>query len=177
MLNALQDIEKRGVYEMTRRAKQYCGQIFCYAIVEGFVERDVTADLKDALESRSVKHLASIEPSELPKLLKDLSYNDARMYPTTRLAVEFMMHTFVRTGELIQAKWPEFNFQEATCTIPAERMKMKKAHIVPLSKQALKILEELRYLNGSYEWVFASATKPREHMSNNAILKALESTP
>jgi integrase len=96
------------------------------------------------------------------------------MYPTTRLAIEFMMHTFVRTSELIQAKWSEVNIDEATWTIPSSRMKMKKAHIVPLTTRSLKILEELRRYNGSYEWVFVSATRPREHMSNNAILKALD---
>jgi integrase len=73
------------------------------------------------------------------------------MYPTTRLAIEFMMHTFVRTSELIQAKWSEVNIDEATWTIPSSRMKMKKAHIVPLTTRSLKILEELRRYNGSYE--------------------------
>jgi integrase len=156
MLEALQEIEKRGVYETTRRAKQYCGQIFRYAIPKGLVDRDVTADLKDALESKSTEHLASIEPSELPQFIKDLARNDARMYPTTRLAVEFMMHTFVRTGELIQARWSEFDTEEAMWTIPSSRMK------------------ELKRYNGDYEWVFASSTRPRDHMSNMAILKALD---
>ncbi len=174
MLDTLQDIEKRGVYEVTRRAKQYCGQIFRYAIPKGLVDRDITADLRDALESRPTEHLASIEPGEIPQFIKDLYRNDARMYPTTRLAVELMMHTFVRTNELIQARWSEFDYKGRIWTIPAERMKMKKAHLVPLSTQVLKILEDLERYNGNYEWVFASHTRPRNHMSNNAILKALE---
>ncbi len=174
MLDALQDIEKRGVYETTRRAKQYCGQIFRYAILRGLADRDVTADLKDALETKKVEHCASIEPSELPKFLSDLYRNDARMYPTTRLAVELMLHTFVRTSELIEAKWSEFDLEGRVWTIPPERMKMRKAHLVPLSSQALKIIEDLKRYNGNYEWVFASATRPRDHMSNNAILKALD---
>lgn len=174
MLDALQDIEKRGVYEVTRRAKQYCGQIFRFAIINGLADRDVTADLKGAIESKPTEHLASIEPNELPQFIKDLYRNDARMYPTTRLAVEFMMHTFVRTSELIEAKWSEFDFEGRIWTIPAERMKMKKAHLVPLSTQTLKILQDLQRYNGNYEWVFASPTRPRDHMSNNAILKALD---
>jgi integrase len=174
MLDALQDIEKRGVYEVTRRAKQYCGQIFRYAIPKGLVDRDVTADLRDSLEAKQTKHLASIEPSELPHFIKDLYRNDARMYPTTLLAVEMMMHTFVRTSELIEAKWSEFDFERKVWTIPAERMKMKKPHLVPLSTQVMKILEKLKLHNGHYDWVFASHTRPRNHMSNNAILKVLD---
>ncbi len=174
LLDALQELEKRGVYEITRKAKQMCGQIFRYAIPKGLAARDITIDLKDALETRKTEHFASIEPDELPQFIKDLNRNEARMYPTTRLAVEFMMHTFTRTSEMIQAKWTEFNFEEAIWTIPASRMKMGKAHLVPLSHQTLKILEEIKLHNGNYEWVFASHTRPRNHMSNNAILKSLE---
>jgi integrase len=75
---------------------------------------------------------------------------------------------------MIQARWSEFNFEEAMWTIPTERMKMGKAHLVPLSRQVLRILEEMKLHNGNYEWVFASHTRPRNHMSDNAILKALE---
>lgn len=174
MLHALQQIEKRGAYELAQRAKQFCGQIFRYAIPLGLVDRDVTADLKDSLETRPVKHYASLEPDELPQLIRDIHRNDARMFPTTRLALELMLHTFVRTGELIQAKWEEFNLEEARWVIPGERMKMKRTHIVPLSKQALAILEEIKLHNGRYEWVFASPNRPRNHMSNNAILKGLD---
>jgi len=175
MFEVLQDIEKRGVYEITRRVKQMCGQIFRYAITKGLVEYDATSGIdKKALSSKPVVHQVSIEPSELPQFLKDLYRNDARMYPTTRYAIEFILHTFVRTTELIKAKWSEFDFESATWTIPANRMKMKKIHIVPLSTQVLGILEDLKRYNGNYEWVFASATRPLDHMSDNAILKALE---
>jgi integrase len=174
LLDTLQEIEKHGAYEVTRKAKQMCGQIMRYAIPKGLTVRDITVDLKDALEKRKIVHFASIEPAELPQFIKDLNRNECRMYPTTRLAVEFMMHTFVRTNEMIQTKWPEFNLEDAMWTIPAERMKMGKAHLVPLSRQALQILYDIKRHNGSYEWVFASHTRPRNHMSDNAILKALE---
>jgi integrase len=175
MLRALQEIEQRGVYELTRRAKQYCGQIFRYAIPLGLADRDMTADLKDSLESKATtKHIASIDPEELPQLVRDMHRNDARMYIVTKLAMEMMLHTFVRTNELIKARWDEFHFETARWVIPAERMKMKKAHIVPLSSQVIEILEELKKHTGHYPWVFASPTRPRDHMSDNAILKALE---
>lgn len=86
MLHALQEIEKRGALEQTRRAKQFAGQIFRYAIPMGLADRDVTADLKDALETRPTTHLASIDPDELPQLVRDIERNDARMYPVTRFA-------------------------------------------------------------------------------------------
>lgn len=174
MLYALQEIEKRGAIEQTRRAKQFAGQVFRYAIPLGLINRDVTTDLKDALETRPTKHLASIDPDELPQLIRDIERNDGRMYPTTRLALELMLHTFVRTVELIEARWEEINVEDARWIIPASRMKMKKAHIVPLSKQALAILEEVKMHTGRHEWIFASPTRPRNHMSNNAILKGLE---
>ncbi len=80
-----------------------------------------------------------------------------------------MMLTFVRTSELINATWEEFDLDAAEWAIPAERMKMRKPHIVPLSKQAVAILRQLQTMNGNYKWVFASPTKPRRHMSNNTI--------
>ncbi len=174
MLQMLQAIEKRGAHDLTYRVRQYCSQIFRYAIPLELLSRDVTADLKGALKPRKTQHLASIEPDEIPTLLADIASNNARMFPTTRLAIKMMLHTFVRTSELIHAKWEEFNLDEARWVIPASRMKMKKAHIVPLSRQVLEMLEELKEFNGHYEWVLASPTRPRNHMSDNAILKGLE---
>jgi integrase len=84
------------------------------------------------------------------------------------------MLTFVRTGELIQAKWNEFNFKRAEWHIPAERMKMRRPHIVPLSRQALAILEDMKKLTGRWEWVFPNQVHPKTHMSNATILRALE---
>jgi integrase len=174
VLNALKKIENRGAGEMARRAGQYCGQIFRYAVVTGRAERNPTADLKGALKPVRHGHFSSIEPEDLPEFLHALGQNDARLYILTRLAIRLMLLTFVRTGELINATWDEFNFEEARWSIPAERMKMRKPHIVPLSRQSLAILRELHAMNGKYQWVFASPTKPRRHMSNNTILKALE---
>ncbi|GAA0555172.1 integrase [Rhizomicrobium palustre] len=174
VLNTLKKIENRGAGEMARRAGQYCGQIFRYAVVTGRAERNPTTDLKGALKPVRHGHFSSIEPEELPEFLGALGRNDARLYPLTRLAIRLMLLTFVRTGELIKATWDEINFEEARWSIPAERMKMRKPHIVPLSRQSLAILSELHAMNGKYQWVFASPTKPLRHMSNNTILKALE---
>jgi integrase len=174
VLGALRKIENRGAGEMARRAGQYCGQIFRYAVVTGRAERNPTTDLKGALKPVKHGHFAALEPKDLPEFLHSLERNDARLFALTRLAIRLMLLTFVRTGELINATWEEFDLDAAEWAIPAERMKMRKPHIVPLSKQVVAILRQLQTMNGNYRWVFASPTKPRRHMSNNTILKALE---
>jgi integrase len=174
VLDALRRIEDRGAGEMTRRAEQYCGQIFRYAVVTGRAERNPTADLKGALKPVRHGHFAALEPKELPEFLQTLEQNDARLFVLTRLAIRLMMLTFVRTGELIKSTWGEFDLDGAEWLIPAERMKMRKAHIVPLSRQAVAVLRQLQAMGGGSEWVFPSQSKPRQHMSNNTILKALE---
>jgi integrase len=174
VLETLRKIEKRGAHEMTRRAMQYCGQIFRYAIVTGRADRNPTTDLKGALKPVKHSHFAALEPKDLPLFLQALERNDARLFVQTRLAVRLLMLTFVRTGELIKATWGEFDLDAGEWSIPAERMKMRKPHIVPLSKQAIAILRQLHQMNGTRDWVFASSSKPRQYMSNNTILKALE---
>lgn len=173
LLDMLREIEARGVYELSRRANQYCSQIFRYAVQTGRAARDITVDLRGALKTKKVEHHAAIDSKELPKLIHALKRNDARMYHPTRLAVELMMLTFVRTTELITMRWDEIDWEDKVWVIPAEKMKMKRAHVVPLSKQSIALLEELKAINGTREWVFASHTRPRQPMSNNAILAAL----
>jgi hypothetical protein len=137
VLALLRKIEKRGAHEMARRAVQYCGQIFRYAIVTGRAERNPTADLRGALQPVQHGHYAAIEADELPEFLRTLENNDARLFIQTRLAVRLLMLTFVRTGEMIGAKWGEINLDNNEWIIPPERMKMRRPHIVPLSKQAM----------------------------------------
>ncbi len=173
LIKMIRAIEARGVYETTRRINQYCSQIFRYAVVTGVVQRDVASDIRGAFKTKKTKHHAAIDAKELPELMRAIERNDARMYKPTRLALELMMLTFVRTSELIQMRWEEIDWEGSVWIIPAEKMKMKKAHIVPLSKQAKAILEELKTYNGAREWVFASHFKPRQPMSNNTILSAL----
>ena len=121
--------------------------------------------------SKKVNH-ARIEAKELPDLLRQIE-----VYPgthITRLAIKLMALTFVRTSELIEAKWSEFNLKAARWDIPAERMKMRTPHIVPLTSQALEVLTILRGLAGNSEWIFPGDRDARRPMSNNTILKGLE---
>lgn len=173
LLAMVRKIEAREAYEVARRSLQYCGQIFRFAILHGRAEINPTPNLKGALKSVPKGHYAAFDSRELPAFLEKFHRNDARLFPITRLALELMMLTFVRTSELIKAEWSEFDFNEAIWRIPAARMKMKRDHLVPLSSQAISILTQLRTLHSNQKWIFPSQIKPRNHMSNNTILTAL----
>lgn len=174
LLEVIKTIEKRSAYEVARRALQMSGQVFRHAIIHDRAERDPSQDLKGALRPYKKSHYAAMDFRELPNFLEKFDRNEARVFPTTRLAIEFLMLTFVRTGELIKAQWSEFDLERNLWIIPGFRMKMRKDHIVPLSKQALSILAQLKELNGSRLYVFPSQRNPKSHMSNNAILVALD---
>lgn len=135
----------------------------------------MTSDLRGALKIAKGGHYPALEIKELPLFLKDLQENKPRLYERTRRGIRLLMLTFVRTSELIQAKWSEFDLDNAQWEIPAERMKMGKPHIVPLSKQVLKLLKEQKDEAGHIEtdWILPSQVRPKEHMSNNTILFAI----
>lgn len=173
LLEAIKKIEKRGAYEVARRCLRLCGQIYKYAIPNGLAERNLAADLTGALTPYKKTHFAALDIKELPGFLQALERNDARLYQQTRNAVRLLMLTFTRTRELIEATWDEFDLEEAIWEIPAERMKMRKPHIVPLSKQAVEILQAQKELAGKWKWVFPNQVRPVNSMSNNTVLFAI----
>jgi integrase len=171
----LKGIEERGTYELLYRLRQYCSQILRYAVAHGKIERDFTVDIKEAFAVRSVKHQPALQPEEITEFLKALNYNEPRLYAQTRLALKMLMLTFVRPIELASAEWNEFNFVDNRWIIPAEKMKMKLDHIVPLSNQTLIILDTMRPVTGDYQYVFIKQRKPKEHMSRDTLSKAVRS--
>ena len=150
---------------------QASGQVFRYAIATGRAEKNPITDLRGALKTPVKKHQAYLKEHELPEYLKKLEAYDG--HPQTKLALKFLLLTFVRTAELRGAKWTELNFDKAEWRIPAERMKMRELHIVPLSRQAIAILKELQPITGQWQYVFPNQHKPAGHMSENTILYAL----
>jgi integrase len=177
VLKAIQAIEERGAGEVARRSLQVCGQIFRYAISTSRCELDPTQALKGALEPMKKGHYASFDIEEIPEFVKAFEKNTARLFISTIHAIKLMMLTFVRTSELIKATWDEFNFENGLWIIPKERMKMKRPHIVPLTRQTIELLtEQKRFAVDTQKgFVFPSQNKPLiNHMSNNTILKALE---
>ncbi len=174
LLEVIRKIEKRGAVDLARRQLQKCGEIFRYGLAEGKVDRDITYKMHKALKSVKKGHFAALDVKELPGFLKAIERNDARLYQSTRNALKLIMLTFVRTNELINARWDEIDFERKRWIIPAERMKMGKEHIVPLSRQAIEILENQKVLSSQWPLVFPSSVKPQKSISNNTILGAIK---
>ncbi len=175
LLDVLRKIEKRGALDVTARVKQISGQVFRYGIATGKCERDPSADLRGALKIGKTNHFATLDIKEVPEFLQVLERNHARLFPRTQRAIKALMLTFVRTGELINATWDEFDLDKAQWEIPGWRMKMRNPHIVPLSRQVVEILREQKEETGHLKtnWVFPNQVRPKDPMSNNTILFAI----
>ncbi len=176
ILECLRKIEKRGSLDVAATTKQLCGQVFRYGIQTGKCERDATADLRGALKIRKTKHYAAIEAKDIPEFLKALEKNDARLFARTQRAIKLSMLVFARPGEIRQACWSEIDFDTKTWTIPAEKMKMRRDHIIPLSKQAIAVLKEQKEETGhlATDWVFPSQIRPKQPMSDGTVTRAIE---
>jgi integrase len=166
-------IEGRGARDVAKRAHETTGQIFRYAIAHGIASRNPTADFKpkDILAESSEENFSRVDAKELPTLLAKMVNYDGDAI--TRLAMRLMAYTFVRTSELIESEWPEFELEKARWDIPAERMKMETPHVVPLSQQSVDVLRALQLLTGNGRLVFPGAHDKNKPMSNNTILFAL----
>ena len=139
LLALLREIEGRGLYETARRLRSTCGMVFRYAIATGRAERDPSVDLRGALTTHQVSHRATIvDPAGIGALLRAIDGFDGQ--PTTRAALRLAAYVFVRPGELRHAEWKEFDLDAAVWSIPAEKMKMRRPHRVPLARQSLAIL-------------------------------------
>ncbi len=171
LLEVIKGVEARGAVDLAKRLLQICGQIFRYAIIIERAERDITADLKGALKSVKKSNYSKLNTEELPEFLGKLENYQGELL--TKLAVKLIILTFVRTMELRGAKWEEFNLEKEEWHIPAERMKMKEKHIVPLSKQAIKIVEQLKEISLSDVYVFPNTNNKQSFMSENTMLYAV----
>jgi integrase len=172
VLKVLRRVETRGALETAHRIKTICGQVFRYAIATGRAERDPAADLKGALPPAKKNHLAAItDPAKVADLLRAIDGYQGSF--VVKCALQLAPLVFVRPGELRQAEWTEIDFDAAEWNIPAERMKMKDAHLVPLSTQSLAILRELHALTSRSRYLFPSARSNARPLSNNAVNAAL----
>ena len=167
-------VQERGAIDLAHRVLQMAGQVMRYAVAHDLIERNPATDVKpsDTLKSRRKENYARLGEKELPELLRKIEAYQGGPY--TRLAMQLMAQTFVRTSELIAARWAEFDLQAAEWRIPPERMKMKTPHIVPLSPQAVEVLKVLHTLSGGRVLLFPGERDHAKPMSNNTILKALE---
>ena len=167
LLNVLRRIESRGATEKAKKVRQRCSEVFRYAIVTGRAEYNPAADLTSAMSGHESKHYPFRTVEELPDFFKALAgYTGS---PLVVLAARLLILTGVRTGELRGAFWSEFDLEKAVWEIPAERMKMKRPHLVPLSTQALEIVQQLKVMSGQYPLVFPGRNDPRKTMSEASI--------
>ncbi|MCO8085989.1 tyrosine-type recombinase/integrase [Acinetobacter lwoffii] len=170
VLACAKKIEERGAIETAKRSIPLAGRIFRFAIRKGIIENDPTPHLQEALKPRKVKHMARLDISEFPAFLLRMDNYHGNILVKTALLV--MTLTFVRTSELINMEWSEIDVENKLWRIPAYKMKMALPHIVPLSRQALELIESLKPLTGNKQFVFYnhSTAKP---LSNNALLSAI----
>ncbi|MDP2780953.1 integrase arm-type DNA-binding domain-containing protein [Devosia sp.] len=172
LLMVLRKVEARGAIETAHRLLNNCGQVWRYAVATGRVERDITQDLKGAIPPAKGSHLGAItEPNEIGTLLRNIeNYSGSEVI---RHALKLAPLVFVRPGELRQAKWSEFHLEEEIWFIPAERMKGRRPHVVPLSAQAKAVLESIRPLTSDSEWVFPTPQSKTRCISDMALLSAI----
>lgn len=172
LLQALRKIEARGAIETAHRAKQTAGQVFRFAVATGRAQRDPTPDLKEALQSREKQHLSAItDPAQVGKLL--LAIDAFQGTPVVKTALQLSALLFQRPGELRAMEWAEINWDEERWEIPADKMKMRQPHIVPLCSQALEHLKALHVLTGRGRYVFPSARGGSRPLSENGVRTAL----
>lgn len=182
MLEVLQQVEKRGALEVTKRIAALASGVFRYAIVKGFRKYDPIPALKDHLKPRTKGHHAAITVAELPDLLKAIGKNEGRMYPPNRIVLRLMLLTFVRTSELIETPWSEIDLENEQWIIPWQRMKMGAKRINPrmvdhhpfLPRQGWELLRELHEYTGGSKHLFPNRRDHEKPLSNGMILQALK---
>lgn len=168
VLAPLKALERKGHLETARRVRTFASRVFCYAVASDRAKADPAAMLKGALVSPKVTHLAAIlEPKKFGELLRAIDGFTGS--PITKLALQFAPHVFVRPGELRHAEWTELDIDNAVWRIPAGKMKARRPHVVPLSVQALAVIEDLRPLTGAGRYLFPSMQTGHRPMSENTV--------
>ncbi|WP_342449257.1 tyrosine-type recombinase/integrase [Acetomicrobium sp. S15 = DSM 107314] len=175
LLSIVRRIENRGQIETAHRVLQICGQIIRYAIATGRADHDPSGDLRGAVIPKKNVHYPTItDPQKIGALLRAMDAINGS--PIIRAALRFQAYTFVRPGELRRAEWSEIDIKEALWKIPAEKMKMRRLHLVPLSRQVLEILDELRNLTGKSPFLFPSSRnlgRPMSDATVNAVIRRM----
>lgn len=172
MLAVFRRVEGRGALDMLRQIRQRCSNIFIYAIACGKCPNNPVIGLEKALKVHNPKNHAALPVSQLPEFLRVL--DEYRGSFITVQALKLVILTMTRTQEVRFAQWSEFDFEKALWVIPAERMKMGREHIIPLSTQAVQVLSELQEVTGNGEYIFPQSASRRKVLSENTMLYALE---
>lgn len=174
IIEALTPIKARGALETVRRLVQRINEIMIYGINTGLIETNPASGVGMAFEKPKKQRMPTLRPEELPKLMKSLSISNLSI--PTRCLIEWQLLTLVRPSEASGSRWLEIDFDKKLWTIPGERMKAKREHIVPLSSQAIQILEIMKTISVNREYIFPSRSDPKKPMNSqtaNAALKRI----
>lgn len=173
LITLLRKVEARDALDVASRISQDLARIFRYGVQIGRLDTNPALDLKGVLKTRKVQHQPSLPREELPAFLSDLEEYASVGRLLTKLALDLLLFTFVRSGELREARWSEFDLNDRLWRIPADRMKMKTEHLVPLSTQAVDVLAQIKSISGQYDLVFPSERNRFKSMSDNTLRKAI----
>ncbi len=172
MLDVFRKMEKRGVLDKLKKTRQACRQIFTYAVISGRAGHNPVSDLVGVLKAPKQKHFPHLSVAELGEFQRQLEqYSGSKI---TQIATQLLMLTGLRTIELRSAEWNEIDFEKRLWQIPVARMKMKRPHMVPLSDQALRLLEELRVITGGFRFIFPGRNDSRKSMSEASINQVIK---
>ena len=167
LLAVLSKIEARGATEKVRKVRQRCGEVWKYAVVTGRAEYNPAPDLASAVTPHEKEYYAFLTQDELPEFLQTLNTYAGSVL--VKIAMQLLILTGVRPGELRQAEWQEFDFEKKVWNVPAERMKMRRPHLVPLSSQAIDLLNQLKPMTGAGALLFPGRNDPKKPMSDMAL--------
>lgn len=174
LMAVLAKLEKRGATEKMRKVRQRCGEVWKYAIITGRAEYNPAPDLASAMKPHKREHYPYLTVTELPEFLTSLSAYSGSML--VKLAMRLLILTGTRPGELRQAQWAEIDFDTALWEIPAERMKMRRPHVVPLANQAMELLNQLKPVTGHCSFIFPGRiqrSKPISEMTLNVLARRI----
>ena len=166
----LLDLEGQGKGETAHRVQQRLRSVFQSAIMQEWTDRNPASDLHKLLNPVKKRQMKALPLKEFPSYLQRLDEDNLELHLVTRAALKLIVMLFVRTRELIEAKWEEIDLESETWRIPAERMKLRVEHLVPLPNQALILLQDLHKITGESEYVFPGDRNPKQPMSNNTLL-------
>ena len=172
LLETLRKMEKRGALEKMRKVRQRCGEVYRYAIITGRAEYNPAPDLATALTPPKKQHFPFLTAEELPYFLKNLAGYTGSVI--TKIATKIILLTAVRTQELRFTRWQDIDLEKGIWEIPAEVMKMKRPHVVPLSKQVIELFNSLKPLSGHYELVFIGRNDHRKPISKESVNQVIE---
>jgi len=172
VIKILRPIEAKGTLETVKRLSQRLNQVMTYAVNSGYIQANPLAGIKETFKKPQKQNMPSLKPEELPELMQTLA--TASIKRVTRFLIEWQLHTLTRPGEAAGTRWDEIDFENKLWIIPAERMKKRREHAIPLSNQAIELLESIKPISGHRDFVFPSDRNPRTHINNETANMALK---